>query len=83
MRFLKMHRPPRVRITGAGFDEKKTGIFFPEGSSPLSFLLKWDGLQTPEMQSRLRALPFLTGLTRGGVLTSSMLHSHSFVLTKQ
>jgi hypothetical protein len=31
----------------------------------LYFLLKWDGLQTPEMQSRLRALPFLTGLTRG------------------
>lgn len=44
-----------------GFDFRKEGAFQP----CLYFLLKWDGLQTPEMQSRLRALPFLTGLTRG------------------
>lgn len=68
----------------------QNGIGFPlirkEGWIPLTglyFWLKWDGVQTPEMQSRQRALPFPTGLTRGRVnLLRSMLHSHSFVLTK-
>ncbi|CAB4286176.1 unnamed protein product [Prunus armeniaca] len=70
--------------------EGQNGIGFPlirkEGWIPLTglyFWLKWDGVQTPEMQSRQRALPFPTGLTRGRVnLLRSMLHSHSFVLTK-
>ncbi|XP_039118937.1 photosystem II CP43 reaction center protein-like [Dioscorea cayenensis subsp. rotundata] len=49
------------------------GLDFPEEKVRyLLVFLKWDGLQTPEMQSRLRALPFLTGLTRGRLnLTSS------------
>ena len=47
------------------------------------FLVEMDGVQTPEMQSRQRALPFLTGMTYGMVnLLQSMLHSHSFILTK-
>ena len=79
MRFLKMvgkNAPGFNSISGwlLLMQKRQNGIGFPEGrlDTCLYFWLKWDGLQTPEMQSRLRALPFLTGLTRGRVnLTSS------------
>ena len=72
----KMHRVSFNSISGwlVLMQKRQNGIGFPEGrlDTCLYFWLKWDGLQTPEMQWRLRALPFLTGLTRGRVnLTSS------------
>lgn len=45
----------------------------------LSFWLRWDGVQTPEMQSRLRAFPFLTGLTWGRVLPPPTHTSQPFI----
>lgn len=71
-----MHRVSFNSISGwlVLMQKRQNGIGFPEGrlDTCLYFWLKWDGLQTPEMQWRLRALPFLTGLTRGRVnFTSS------------
>ena len=63
-----------------GLDFRKEGTISLTG---LYFWFQWDGVQTPEMQSRQRALPLMTELTWGRVnLFRSMLHGHLFVLTK-